>query len=292
MSAPVEVTYENTTRMVETKDYRIQINEAGEGHPVFMIHGGGPGATGWSNFAPNLAVLSRRFRCIAVTMPGWGESSPQTLRTGRDPVEAVKQLADALDIDTAAFVGNSMGGATSVSFTAEYPERVSHLITMGLGSPGGSSMLQPAGMSEGFRILVEAYEDPSPQNMRRLVRIMCFDPSMASEELARERSDLARRFPEHNENWLELLHQGPPLTVPGATMDALSRSTVPAMLIHGRDDRTVHFETSLRMVATIPHSRMVLLNRCGHWAQLEYADEFNRLVVDFIGHSGKEQVHV
>ena len=287
-----EVTYENTTRIVETKDYRIQINEAGAGHPVFMIHGGGPGATGWSNFAPNLAVLSRRFRCIAVTMPGWGESSPQTLRTGRDPVEAVKQLADALDIDTAAFVGNSMGGATSVLFTAEYPDRVSHLITMGLGSPGGSSMLQPAGMSEGIRILVEAYEEPSPQNMKRLVRVMCFDPAMASDELALERSETARRFSEHNENWLDILRSGPPMAIPAAALDALSRSTVPTMLIHGRDDRTVHFEASLRMVAAIPHSRMVLINRCGHWAQLEHAAEFNRLVADFIAHIGKEQVHV
>ena len=58
MRAVADVTFENTYRLVETKDYRIQINEAGEGHPIFMIHGGGPGATGWSNFAPNVAVLS------------------------------------------------------------------------------------------------------------------------------------------------------------------------------------------------------------------------------------------
>jgi 2-hydroxy-6-oxonona-2,4-dienedioate hydrolase len=70
-----DVTYESTYRVVETKDYRIQINEAGQGHPVLLIHGGGPGATGWGNFAPNLPVLSRKYRRIAVTMPGWGESS-------------------------------------------------------------------------------------------------------------------------------------------------------------------------------------------------------------------------
>ena len=39
------------------------------------------------------------------------------------------------------------------------------------------------------------------------------------------------------------------------------------------------------MLAMIPNSRMVLLNRCGHWAQLEHAVEFNRLVGDFVANS-------
>jgi 2-hydroxy-6-oxonona-2,4-dienedioate hydrolase len=53
-------------------------------------------------------------------------------------------------------------------------------------------------------------------------------------------------------------------------------------VIHGRDDRTVHWEISLRAMSMIPDSRMVLLNRCGHWAQLEHAAEFNRLVTEFV----------
>jgi 2-hydroxy-6-oxonona-2,4-dienedioate hydrolase len=58
--------------------------------------------------------------------------------------------------------------------------------------------------------------------------------------------------------------------------------TAPSLLIHGRDDRVVHFEHSLRLVSMIPDSRLVLLNRCGHWAQIEHAAEFNRLVTDFV----------
>ena len=285
MASIADITFENTTKIIATKDYRIQVNEAGQGHPIFMIHGGGPGATGWSNFSSNVGVLSRKYRCIAVTMPGWGESSPQTVQTGRDGVEALKQLADSMGIEKAAYVGNSMGGAASVLFTATYPTRVSHLITMGLGNPAGVSMLQPAGPSEGIRILVEAYRDPSPQNMKRLVQIMCFDPSIASEELAHQRSELAFEFPEHNKNWLELLRAGPPMALPAETLAKLSTSTVPTLLIHGRDDRTVHFEASLRMVAMVPNSRMVLINRCGHWAQLEHPTEFNRLVDDFVANN-------
>ncbi len=283
MKTAPQLTFENTRRMVETRDYRIQINEAGEGHPIIMLHGGGPGATGWSNYAPNIASLSRKFRCIAVTLPGWGESSPQSRATGRNAVESLKQLVDALNIDRAAFVGNSMGGGVSVAFTAEYESRVSHLITLGVGGVPGVNILQPGLPSEGLRILVQAYEDPSPQNMKRFVQILCYDPSIASDELAEERSELARRYPEHNRNWLELWRQ--PLgasLVPAALVPKLMASTVPLLAIHGRDDRASSFEASLRIVAMLPNSRLVLINRCGHWVQLEHAAEFNRLVDDFV----------
>jgi 2-hydroxy-6-oxonona-2,4-dienedioate hydrolase len=285
MASIADVMFENSTKFVDTKDYRIQVNEAGKGHPIFMIHGGGPGATGWSNYSPNVGTLSQKYRCILVTMPGWGESSPQTVQTGRDGVEALKQLADSMGIEKAAYVGNSMGGGASLRFTAEYPARVSHLITMGLGNPDGVSILQPAGPSEGIRILIEAYRDPSAHNMKRLVQIMCHDPSLASDELAQQRSDLALQFSEHNKNWLDLMRAGPPMMIPAATLARLSTLRVPTLLIHGRDDRTVHFEASLRMVAMIPNSRMVLINRCGHWAQLEHPAEFNRLVDDFVANN-------
>jgi 2-hydroxy-6-oxonona-2,4-dienedioate hydrolase len=279
-----DLTFENTKKIIETRDYRIQVNEAGTGHPIFMIHGTGPGATGWSNFAPNMEVLSRKYRCIAVTMPGWGESSPQSVATGRDQPETMRQLMDVMGLTRAAYVGNSMGGAISLAVTAMYPERVSHLITMGSGAPG-TSYLSPAGPSEGIRVLIDAYRDPSPENFKRLVSVMCYDSSNATDELAEQRSKAAWAFPEHNKNWLDLLAAGGAggmFPDSAAIIEALSQTSVPALIIHGHDDRTVHFEASLRSAALIPNSRLVLINRCGHWAQLEHADEFNRLVDDFI----------
>ncbi|KIQ18467.1 alpha/beta fold hydrolase [Rhodococcus sp. MEB064] len=276
------LTDKGTRRIVETPDYKIQINEAGTGHPVILIHGTGPGATGWSNFSPNLPALSQKYRCIAVTMPGWGLSSAQTVDTGRDQVAAILQLMDSLGIDKAAFVGNSMGGAIALQIAAKHPDRMSHLITMGSGLGLGSWVFSPGMLSEGMRVLIETYKDPTPANFKRLVEVMCFDPKNASDELAAERSKAAMEFPQHNQNWLDMWnapgHDGSweDVTV------ALRTSTIPTMAIHGRDDRTVQFEASMRMVSTIPDSRLVLLNRCGHWAQLEHVEEFNRLVDGFI----------
>lgn len=281
-SAPTAtLTYESTTRIVRTPDYEIQINEAGEGHPVLLIHGTGPGATGWSNFAPNIGPLSERFRVIAVTMPGWGESSPQSVQSGFDQGEAVKQLLDALGIERAAIVGNSMGGGVGIIMTARWPERVSHLVTMGSGV-WGVNVLSPAGMTEGFKVLVETYQDPSPENFKRLVQVMCFDPAFATDELAAQRSKAALAHPEHLRDWLERAKVGLGQEAFMSAAEALPTSAVPALVIHGRDDRTVHWEISLRAMSMIQDSRMVLLNRCGHWAQLEHAAEFNRLVTEFV----------
>jgi len=269
------------SRDVQTKDWKIHINEVGTGHPVVLLHGGGPGATGWSNYSPNIEALSRHFRVIAPDMPGFGDSDAVDFKT-LDHVEAAAQLLDALGIEKAAFVGNSMGGHNSIRLAAERPERVSHLITMG-------PPLQPrpflfgagGGPSEGLKIMYEAYADPSPEGMKRLVEIMVFDKArFASPELTAERSRAALRHAEHLRNVVQA-GMGAPIPI-WIDTNRVRDIKAPALLIHGRDDRVVSFESTLFLLANIPNSCAVIMNQCGHWAQLERAEEFNRLVIDFV----------
>jgi 2-hydroxy-6-oxonona-2,4-dienedioate hydrolase len=276
----LDLTEEGTSRTIQTKSGKIHYNEAGEGQPILMLHGSGPGATGWSNFGPNMKVLAEGYRVIAADMPGWGKSDAVT-HDKRNHVQAALDLLDALEIDKAAFVGNSMGGATTLRFATEHPERMSHLVTMGAGSPGPVLFGAGDGPTEGIKVLQKGYRDPSPETMMELVQIMTFEPSFASEALAKQRSDTARSRPDHLENFIA----GIPAGRPFLDINKLAQVQVPALLIHGRDDRVVHFEHSLKLVATIPNSRLVLLNRCGHWAQLEHAEEFNRLVSLFVENS-------
>src|SRR5438477_9005548 len=106
MTTTSEITEQTTSKFVDTAKWRIHYNEAGQGHPVIMIHGGGPGATGWSNFSQNMIPLSAKYRCIAIDMPGWGQSGEVEPGGANHPL-ALKHLLDALGIDKAAFVGNS-----------------------------------------------------------------------------------------------------------------------------------------------------------------------------------------
>jgi 2-hydroxy-6-oxonona-2,4-dienedioate hydrolase len=272
------------SRTVRTKNWTIHCNEVGAGHPVVLLHGGGPGATGWSNYAPNIEALSRHFRVIAPDMPGWGDSDAVDFNT-LDHVEVAVELLDALGIDKAAFVGNSMGGHNSIRLAAERPERVSHLITMGPPLQMGPFLFGAGGgPTEGLKIMYQAYQDAGPAVMQRLVEIMVYDKArFASPELIRQRSEGALRRPEHLRNVVAAGIKAPiPIWIDTRKVRNI---TAPALLIHGRDDRVVSFESSLFLAANIANARAVLINHCGHWAQLEHAAEFNRLVIDFVLHN-------
>ncbi|MEU0936059.1 alpha/beta hydrolase [Embleya sp. NPDC005971] len=275
-------TRESTARLVRTKDWELRYHEVGEGHPLVLLHGSGPGATGWSNFAGNIGALAEHFHVYAVDMPGWGESDPATVDR-LDHVEAAIQFLDALGIEKAAFVGNSMGGQTSLRLATEHPDRITHLVTMGAPvGPVRTLFGAGDGPSEGLKVLITAYRDPSPENMRRLVEIMCFDKErFATPELCQARSDAALARPEHLRNYVDGLPHGTPLPT-WVDPRLLPAITTPTLIIHGRDDRVVSYEVSLHLLANVPDSRLVLLNRCGHWAMIEHADEFNRLVTDFV----------
>lgn len=268
-----------TSQFVDTPSGRIHLHAAGEGHAVVMLHGSGPGATGWSNFHHNLGYLTERFRVIAPDMPGWGKSDPVSYEE-RDHVAGAIRLLDALEIEKAAFVGNSMGGATSLKVAARHPDRVSHVVTMGAGAPGARLFSPADGPSEGLKVLHNGYRDPTLENMRALCRIMAFDEDFAGDELVQQRYETCVARPEHIANFAAGL--GRPRRGESTLAD-IAAIKAPALIIHGRDDRVVPFEAGLRLVSTIENSRLVLLNRCGHWAQLEHAAEFNRLVSDFVG---------
>jgi 2-hydroxy-6-oxonona-2,4-dienedioate hydrolase len=286
MTTAPAFTEESTSKSVDSRPWRIHYNEVGEGHPVVMIHGGGPGATGWSNFSQNMRELSKKYRCLAIDMPGWGQSDPVEPGT-TNPAAALKGFLDAMGIEKAAFVGNSMGGAATLSFAVEYPERVSHIVTMGSAPVGGMLATQPGGgASEGMKVLWETQEDPTPENFRRLIQIMVYDSSFVTDELLQQRSKAALSNPQHLKNGAEnrrrMLAAGPVVPTGPTVLHRLQRLDIPALIIHGRDDLTTSLETSLQICAALPNSRMLIFNHCGHWAQLEHAEEFNRQVDIFL----------
>lgn len=284
MAAADSVTFDGTSRMVATANWNIHYNELGSGHPVILLHGSGAGATGWSNFSKNIGPLAEHFRVLAVDMPGWGKSD-SAAPEDNNHVTALVEFMDALGIEKAALVGNSMGGVTVMAMAVQHPGRVSHVVTMGSGHMQLATLFSPQdGLSEGLKILFEGYQNPTPDTMRRLVEIMTFDKANATEELARQRSESALSRPEHLANFLASIPTGGPVRW-WFDIDEVRKITMPTLLIHGRDDRVVPMEQSLHFLARIPNSRVVIFNQCGHWAMIEHSDEFNRLVIDFISHN-------
>jgi 2-hydroxy-6-oxonona-2,4-dienedioate hydrolase len=270
-------TFESTSKQVRTENWDIHYNECGSGHPLVLVHGGGPGASGWSNYNPNISYLSQFFRVLAVDLPGWGRSQPVAYEN-RDNSGALAELLDTLGIKRAAVVGNSMGGASVIRLAYERPDLVSHLITM--GSPSGvPGMFEPAGLAEGVKVLERAYFEPSLETIRALTNIMTFDTTNVTDELIQERlsNTLAQRG--HVDNWIGGHGKGPMVRL---NQDQIPSIAAPTLLMHGRDDRVTHFTHAIRLAGIIRNSRVLIVNRCGHWLQLEHAREFNSMVHRFL----------
>lgn len=272
-----ELSRENTSQRIRTTNWDIHYNEAGHGFPVVLVHGGGPGASGWSNYKPNIPYLSKHFRVLAVDLPGWGESQPVTYED-RNNSGALAEFLETLRVSKAAVVGNSMGGASVIRLAYERPDLVSHLITM--GSPSGvPGLFEAAGLSEGVKVLERAYFEPNLDTIRALTNVMTFDTSNVTDELIEERLQNTLSQRAHVKNWIGGHGKGPMVRLDQAMISTIS---APTLLMHGRDDRVTTFAHAIRLAGMIRDSRALIVNRCGHWLQLEHANEFNSMVHRFI----------
>ena len=113
-------------RMVSTRHARLSTVEAGLGPVVVAVHG--LGATKGS-FLPTVIALSDRFHVIALDLPGFGDSD-KPIGARYDPgffARAVVDLLDALGLDRADLIGNSLGGRVALEVGLRHPDRVDRL---------------------------------------------------------------------------------------------------------------------------------------------------------------------
>jgi len=121
-------------RSVDTAAGSLSTVEAGTGDPVLMLHG--LGATK-ASFLPTLGALAHAHHAIAVDLPGFGDSD-KPLWGAYDPrffANAVVALLDALELDQAHIVGNSMGGRVALELGLNHPGRVARLVLLAPSMP-------------------------------------------------------------------------------------------------------------------------------------------------------------
>lgn len=280
------LTDESTRRFVLVHDgdtnYTIHCNDCGTGdRVVVMLHGSGPGASGWANFSRNVEpFVAAGWRVLLVDCPGWSRSDAVVCTGSRSDLNArvTRGVLDALGIERAHVVGNSMGAHSAVALALQSPERVGKLVLMG-GGTGGPSQFVPM-PTEGIKLIQALYRDPTIENLKRMMAVFVYDASSLTDELYRQRLDnlLARR--DHLENFVKSLAANPKQFPDYG--HRLGEIAAPTLIVWGRDDRFVPFDVGLRLMWGLPNAELHLFSRCGHWAQWEHADTFNRMVLDFL----------
>jgi pimeloyl-ACP methyl ester carboxylesterase len=179
---------------------------------------------------------------------------------------------DALGIERASLVGNSLGGRISLALAEQHPDRVSRMVLM--GSPGVGMTI-----TEGLKAL-RAYE-PSPENMRALLLdYFAVDRSIITDELVRIRYEASvETYDAYRAMFFDPKHAGNDL---GITEEQVRGIRTPSLLVHGREDKVVPPEVSWTMVNLLPDADLHVFARCGHWTQIERAAEFTELVAAFL----------
>ena len=265
--------------------FRIHYNDCGPASPagevVVMLHGSGPGASGWANFHANVpAFVAAGHRVILMDCPGWSKSDTVLNRGSRSQLNAdtLKALLDHLGIARVHIVGNSMGGHSAVAFALSHPTQVGKLVLMG-GGTGGTGVLAPQPM-EGIKLIGALYRNPTLENLQRMMQVFVFDASAITPAMMETRLANMLARPEHLQNFVRSLEANP-RQFPDVG-HRLGEIAAPTLIIWGRDDRFVPLETGLRLVAGLPRADLHVYSRCGHWAQWEHADKFNRQVLTFL----------
>jgi len=280
MAQKAELTFESTSRDAQVGSIKLHYQEAGSGTPVVMLHGGGPGASGWSNFARNIGAISQQYRTLLVDQPGFGRSDKPELSgaLGETFAAILKDFLDVLNIKKAHFLGNSMGGLVATKLALMHPDRVDRLVLM--GPAAGVSFVSP-NPSEGRKMMVDYYTSPpSRERLRAFLNTLMYDPSVLSEQ------EFEARYQMSQDSEAEEWYKKHMFAKGGLVMEDYWRDfekvSHQTLLLWGRDDRVCPLDRGLFMLQRMPNARLFVIPRCGHWVQAEHSTLFNRVVLDFL----------
>ncbi|MEV0358104.1 alpha/beta fold hydrolase [Nocardia sp. NPDC050697] len=276
-----------TGRTVRVGDRDIFFTEAGSGPAVVLLHGGGPGASGLSNYSRNIDALAGRFRVIVPDMPGYGRSTKRIDQSDPfgDLAAAVGGLLDVLGIERAHLIGNSYGGAAALRLALDRPEKADRLVLMGPGGIGTTRALP----TKGLQALLSYYtgEGPTREKVAAFVREhLVYDASAISEELIDSRYQ-ASLDPEVIAN--------PPLRRPSGPAalrtlwrmdftrdDRLGKLAHPTLVVWGAEDQVNRARGARLLAERMPNCDVHIAARTGHWVQWERAELFNSLATTFL----------
>jgi 4,5:9,10-diseco-3-hydroxy-5,9,17-trioxoandrosta-1(10),2-diene-4-oate hydrolase len=265
----------------------IFVAETGSGPPIVMLHGGGPGASGVSNYSRNIDALAEQFRVIVPDLPGYGRSAKGVDQD--DPfgylADMIRGLLDEFRLATAHLIGNSYGGAAALRLALDTPHRVDKLVVMG---PGGIGTTRAA-PTAGLKSLLSYYggDGPSRDKLEAFIRkYLVYDGASVPDELIDLRY-AASIDPE--------VVADPPLRRPSGPMALrtlwrmdltrdrrLKHLRTPTLVLWGRDDKVNRPAGGPMLMNLMPNAELLMTSHTGHWMQWERADMFNRLVSDFL----------
>jgi len=252
---------------------RINYRDPGDKNskPVLLLHGLGVDGSSWVLQFP--ALISAGFRPIAVDVPGFGKSPIGKKNWSIEHIS--RDIADFLmnnNLYPVHIVGLSMGGTIAQQITLEFPNLVSKLVlanTFSILRPetvkGWVYFLQRFLLVQTLGLPVQA----------KFVANRIF-PLADQEILRREMiSQICKADPRAYRAAMRSLGFF-------NSRKRLHEIKIPTLIITGAKDTTVQPAHQSKMAGWIPGARQVIMKDAGHAASVEFPDEFNKLLLEFL----------
>ncbi|WP_284987910.1 MULTISPECIES: alpha/beta fold hydrolase [unclassified Arthrobacter] len=265
-------------KWLETADGELtHYHELGEGTPILFLHGSGTGVTAAANWWLNLPQLAEQGRCIAIDSIGYGQSvvAEGTQYGIREWVRHAVRVLDALGIEKAWIVGNSLGGWLALQFAIDFPERLLGVVSMGTGGAKLTGAL--AGHSK---------PDLSETGIRKTLELFVVDTSLVTDELVSLRYQAAMNDTASDRLAEVVAARDRDREELPLDFDVLSRLEIPVLLIHGVQDVVIPVSRTWELLNVIPTADAHIFSRCGHWSQVERAEEFNTIIKQYLAARG------
>ena len=263
---------------IQAAGLNTHYHEDGQGEPLVLIHGSGPGVSAWANWRLVFPILSEHYHLYAPDAVGFGDTErPEGVTYNMDLwVKHMIGFLDAKGLKKVSIVGNSMGGGLALNLAHRYPERVNKLILMG-------SMGIKFPISEGLDN-VWGYQ-PSVENMHKCLKTFVVNQAIADADGLAEMRYKASIQPGYQESFSAMFPAPRQNGVDDMAIpeEELRKITIPTLCIHGREDQIIPLaDTSWRLAQLLPNAELHTLCQCGHWVQIEKTIPFTRVVHEFL----------
>lgn len=263
-------------KTVQTGVFKTFYREAGEGAPLVLIHGGGPGADSHGNWKDLIPLFAQHHRVFAYDLVGFGNTEapdPATFTYSMDArTQQLQDFIEALALGPANVIGNSMGGCTVLGLAIRKPELVRNMVLM--GSAGLRMQLSP----EVGKLM---HYDFTLEGMRAIATALAYPGFGISEEMIRYRHELTKRedimrATAATQAWIK--NNG------GMFYEEADIARVPTrtLVFHGKNDKVVPVSVAQRFLELIENSHGYIMPKCGHWAMLEHPEYFGRICREFL----------
>ncbi len=252
---------------------------------ALLIHGW---SSSWYALSPLLDMVSQRFYCVAVDLPGYGLSPRLPQRTTIPQyADLLAELITQLSDGPAVLIGHSMGGMTSVTLALRYPVLVERMILLSPTITGKLStyinvVVSPITLMERFglgNLIVSSVERAFVGISDRIMR-----PASFAERTGITMEDYRRLRDDARRPWQAKVRAECYFAMRENDLSGqLSAVEPPALVIWGAEDNTVPLRDSGVVADEWPEADLRILPKAGHWPQFERPDATRRLVAAYLG---------